>query len=62
MGRSSGRAIALWSCPGCGRIAELDTHRVAADGEVSPSAVCSRCDFHDYITLDEVQPEVVTNR
>lgn len=52
---------ALWSCPKCGSVAALVPHQIHADGTVLPSVVCGMraCDFHDYVTLDECQPEVV---
>lgn len=55
---------AFWCCPNCGQSAGLKTHKIHADGEVTPSVVCEGatgkpCSFHDYITLEEVQPEVV---
>lgn len=52
---------ALWSCPGCGRAAALVPHQIYADGTVLPSVVCGSCDFHEYVTLDECQPEVVNS-
>ena len=55
---------AFWCCPKCGQSAGLKTHQIHADGAVMPSVICEgatgkACDFHDYITLDEVAPEVV---
>lgn len=60
VGTSDGAQKPFWSCPGCGQVHVLATHRVRQDGEVSPSIVCSKCDFHEYATLDEVQPEIIT--
>jgi predicted RNA-binding Zn-ribbon protein involved in translation (DUF1610 family) len=50
----------MWGCPKCGQAHILATHTVRDDGEVYPSVVCGKCDFHDYICLDEVQPEALT--
>ena len=60
----NGHRMVLWCCPICGQTSALKTHKIHADGEVTPSVVCegatgTPCTFHDYITLDEVQPEVV---
>lgn len=49
----------FWGCPKCGQAHEFH-HRVYEDGEVTPSMICGKCDFHDYVTLDEVAPECVT--
>ena len=36
-------------------------HRVYEDGAVTPSMICGKCDFHDYVILDrQVAPEAVT--
>lgn len=57
--RTNGKT--MWGCPKCGQVHQLVTHTVRDDGEVVPSVVCGKCDFHDFVTLDEVQPEAVTN-
>ena len=57
--RAGGRT--MWGCPKCGQAHQLATHAVRSDGEVVPSVVCGKCDFHDFISLDEVAPEAVTN-
>lgn len=49
----------MWGCPKCGQAQVLAPHKVATDGEVLPSVVCGKCDFHGYVTLDEVAPEAV---
>jgi len=49
----------FWGCPKCGQAHEFH-HRVYEDGEVTPSMICGKCDFHDYVVLDEVAPECVT--
>ena len=51
----------FWGCPKCGQAHTLTPHRVNPEGIVSPSVVCSKCDFHDYVTLEEVSPEAVTH-
>ena len=56
--RSNGHTF--WGCPKCGQAHRLTTHRVMEDGEVVPSVICGKCDFHDFIALDEVAPEAVT--
>ena len=56
--RASGQT--LWGCPTCGQAHVLTPHRVADDGEVTPSVVCANCDFHEYVTLDEASPEAVS--
>jgi len=40
---------ALYTCPN-GHTGLLD-HEIAVDGTVSPSVVCTECDFHDFIRL-----------
>lgn len=51
----------LWFCPACGQAKALVPHKIYADGTVLPSVVCGAksCEFHDYVTLEECQPEVV---
>ena len=56
--RASGKT--MWGCPKCGQAHVLTPHKVKPDGEVTPSCVCAKCDFHEYVTLDEVCPEAVT--
>lgn len=38
------------SCPKCQALHGLD-HKISADGELDPSVVCTRCDFHEYARL-----------
>lgn len=54
-----GNGQTLWGCPKCGQAHVLSPHIIRADGEVTPSVVCAKCDFHDHVTLDEVAPECV---
>ena len=56
--RSVGKT--LWGCPQCGQAHVLTLHKVCDDGAVSPSVICGKCGFHDYISLEEVSPEAVT--
>ena len=41
-------------CPGCGRYYGMAAHKIADDGTVHPSVVCTYdgCSFHDFIRLD----------
>lgn len=55
--RTNGKT--MWGCPKCGQAHVLTPHHVYACGDVLPSVVCGKCDFHDYITLEEVAPEAV---
>jgi C4-type Zn-finger protein len=50
----------LWSCPACGQVHVLSPHRVNYEGIVEPSVVCAKCDFHEYVALEECSPEAVT--
>ena len=44
---------AVFTCPICGNACSLSDHEIAADGTVSPSAVCPYdCGFHEFIKLD----------
>ena len=45
---------ASFTCPDCGRTGSLSDHKIADDGTVSPSVVCSyeNCHFHEFIKLD----------
>lgn len=50
------RTWVVLSCPLCGVAMRLDdTHRIDADGTVTPSVRCglSRCAFHDAVRLAE---------
>jgi ribosomal protein S27AE len=49
----------MWGCPKCGQAHALISHKVNEDGNVMPSVICGKCDFHDYISLEEVAPEAV---
>lgn len=62
LGTPTGKSASV-SCPQCGEISTLDGHDIAADGTVTPSAVCPYtgslaaqfhcvpCTFHDHIKL-----------
>jgi C4-type Zn-finger protein len=49
----------FWGCPECGQTHKLVTHSINEDGQVMPSVVCGKCDFHEYIVLEEVSPEAI---
>lgn len=53
------RGQTFWGCPKCSQAHSLTTHTIREDGEVVPSVVCGKCDFHDYVTLEECAPEAV---
>ena len=49
---AGGAASATVSCPGCGCVATLEDHTIAADGQVQPSLLCPhRCGFYDHVLL-----------
>lgn len=57
---------AFWSCPKCGAAAGLKTHKINEEGLVHPSVICEGrpskpCDFHDYIALSDIHPDVVND-
>ena len=45
-----GEASPTVSCPKCQALHHLD-HKVAAGGELDPSVVCTRCEFHEWARL-----------
>lgn len=56
-----GQAGPTVSCPVCQKLHMLPLvavggeelfHAIAADGTVSPSVICTRCDWHDRIRLE----------
>ena len=48
------------ACPDCGAIDELDEHRVAAGGEVSPVWKCQTCNGLTFLRLEAWGEEVLT--
>lgn len=54
------KAVALVSCPACGRIMSLSHYSIDEKGFVSPSLICDGknggCGFHGYIKLEGWQP------
>ena len=50
--RQDGQLTAVVACPQCGWRGALSKHNIDSAGAVSPSVVCSTCDFHDWITLE----------
>lgn len=56
-----GSRTALFSCPLCGGTGSLADHEIADNGNVTPSVVCmvGDCEFHEYITLENWQPNVI---
>jgi len=56
------RIVPIVRCP-FGHVAGIRTHKVAADGKVTPSIVCDggtereACRFHDWLVLEEWDPE-----
>lgn len=57
-----GERTASVGCPECGRLASLRDHRIASDGEVSPSLVCPHagCPFHAWARLEGWEGEEST--
>lgn len=56
-GRADGRRTASMACPGCGKVASLSGHEIAADGTVTPSVACAYdCGFHEYVQLEGWEP------
>lgn len=56
--RTDGSRVCITAFCGRGHGMELSplVHRVAADGAVSPSLVCPRCDWHVFVRLDGWTP------
>lgn len=54
-------ARTFWGCPECGQAHELTTHTINDCGHVAPSVVCGKCDFHEYVCLEECSPEARQN-
>lgn len=57
--KRDGVRIASFSCPKCGDRGGLGhgtNHKIAADGAVTPSVMCDRCDFHDFVKLEGWEP------
>ena len=50
----AGGRSAMVACPGCGQLASLSEHAIAADGTVSPSLICpyDGCSFHEWVRLE----------
>lgn len=56
---SDGKTNATVACPGCGKTATLESHRIHRDGHVWPSLVCpNNCGFHDFVYLKDWTEEV----
>lgn len=52
-----GRKVVTVSCPNCGKLASLSSHKIAKDGTVTPSLICpydeAGCTFHDNVRLED---------
>lgn len=48
--KDDNQETALYTCPN-GHSGLLDEHQISSDGTVSPSIICTECDFHDFVKL-----------